>query len=63
MTHTWQIFEFKTEEMAEYDNAVDAYNVFNNLKRNNIPGIWQLYMDRKELLEEFVGALNLDQYA
>lgn len=53
----YHIFEFKTEELHEYTDKDEALKDFAQLKKDNPPGIWQLFCNHK-MIDEFIGGGN-----
>ena len=50
----YHIFEFKTEELHEFTDKNEAFKAFEQLKKDNPPGIWQLFCNHK-MIDEFIG--------
>ena len=50
----YHIFEFKTEELHKFANKDEALKAFKQLKKENPPGIWQLFCNH-EMIDEFIG--------
>ena len=50
----YHIFEFKTEELREFPSKDEALKAFERLKKDNPPGIWQLFCNHK-IIAEFIG--------